>query len=387
MSRRKFITLALAAILCFAAPPASAQIGKNVLVRAGTPEDKALVAIDSAADFARKIELLGAFMAEFGQSDMMLLACERYITTYAAEKQFDKAFEYARQGLAYDAENFTIAMTAFRAAQESSGPKQIADWGERVAAVIAAYKKKSAPEGADPAEWELKKSVALRDAAASVGYAEYTWFDAGVRSQDPAQKAETLDRFTSAFPESAYATDAATIAGDAYRQARNTPKMLEFAGKILAQDPNHAGILLQLAEHWIETKQQLDKAEEYARRVLNLFATAAKPAGLTEDQWKQQKDLQQGLAHSALGQVHIHKKRDAQAAESLRAASPLLKPYDFYYARNQYVLGFALVNLRRPAEAKPVFAEAASLNTPYKPLAQAEFNKLAGPTRPAKKRR
>jgi len=163
--------------------------------------------------------------------------------------------------------------------------------------------------------------------------------------------------------------------------------MLEFAGKILAQDPNHAGILLQLAEHWIETKQQLDKAEEYARRALDVLGKTVKPAGVAEDQWKQQKDLQQGLAHSALGQVHINKKRDAQAVESLRAASPLLKPYDFYYARNQYVLGFALLNLRRPAEAKPIFAEAAALNTPYKPLAQAEFNKLGGPTRPAKKRR
>jgi len=45
-----------------------------------------------------------------------------------------------------------------------------------------------------------------------------------------------------------------------------------------------------------------------------------------------------------------------------------------------------VVATNRPAEAKPVFAEAASLNTPYKPLAQTELNKLAGPTRPAKKR-
>ncbi len=388
MSRTMALRLAVAGMLALGiAQIVSAQIGKKILVRAGTPEDKALMAIDSATALAEKVDLLDKFMAEFGQSEFILHACDRYILAYAAEKQYDKAFEYAAKGLAYDPENLALAMTTFRAAQESGSLKHLVDWGERVGGIVQAYKKKNPPEGIDAAAWEEKKSQSLKDASGEISYVEYTLFNAGVTSKDPAQKAEILDRFSSAFPGSPYASDAATVAADAYRQARNTARMLEFAQRTLARDPSHVGMLLLLSEHWTENKEQFDKAEEYARRALDLLARAQKPAQATEEQWKQQVELQSGLAYSALGQIHVNRKRDAQAVDALRLAAPLLRPYDFYYARNQYVLGFALLNLRRTAEAKPVFTEAAGLNTPYRPLAQAKLNELAGPARPAKKKR
>jgi len=63
------------------------------------------------------------------------------------------------------------------------------------------------------------------------------------------------------------------------------------------------------------------------------------------------------------GQVNIEKKDNAQAVENLKAAAPLLKPDDGSYARNQYRLGFALLNLKKNAEAKEAFTQAASVNS------------------------
>jgi hypothetical protein len=51
----------------------------------------------------------------------------------------------------------------------------------------------------------------------------------------------------------------------------------------------------------------------------------------------------------------------------------LLKADDGSYGRNQYRLGFALLNLKRNAEAKDAFAQSASVNSAYKALAQAKL--------------
>jgi tetratricopeptide (TPR) repeat protein len=100
---------------------------------------------------------------------------------------------------------------------------------------------------------------------------------------------------------------------------------------------------------------------------------------VTDDQWKQQSALQKGLALSSLGQVNIQKKDNPQAVTTLSAAAPLLKSNDGSYARNQYRLGFALLNLKRNAEAKEAFTQAASVNSPYKALAQDKLKAMAAP--------
>ena len=75
--------------------------------------------------------------------------------------------------------------------------------------------------------------------------------------------------------------------------------------------------------------------------------------------------------------------------DALKTASPLLKPYDYYYGRNLYFLGYVLARSKRVAEARPVLTEAASVNSPYKALAQETLGKIgsAAPGKaPAKKR-
>ena len=88
------------------------------------------------------------------------------------------------------------------------------------------------------------------------------------------------------------------------------------------------------------------------RKRISVLETAKKPDGLTDEQWQQQSALQKGLALSALGQVNIQKKNNTQAVDNFKAAAPLLKADANSYARNQYRLGFALLNLKRIPDAK-----------------------------------
>ncbi len=382
---RRCLIPALALFAALAAP-AQAQIGKRIAVQAGSPEDKAILEISATSEPARKLELIDKFFAEYGKGDMAIVGYELYIAYYQAAKNYDEVSGYAEKLLSADPENFPAALNLFRAAQEKGDTQKLFAAGERVGALLAQYKAKPAPEGTTAEDWRLQKSSALADAQDNINYVEYTLFSTGYQTRNPAARAALLERFAAAFPGSPYTANAQTLIAAAYQEAQNYPKMLDYAQKTLAGDPNNLGMLLLLSDYFSERGEQLDKAEEYAKKALDLLAAAKKPegAGLAEDQWAKQVALQKGLAWTSLGQIYIHRRRDAQAVEAFRTAAPLLKSDQVTYARNQYRMGFALLNLKRVAEARAALTEAASINSPYRALAQEKLKTLAAA--PAKKR-
>jgi hypothetical protein len=346
-------------LLLLVALPASAQIGKQPTVRAGTPEDKALLEIDNATDAAQKLELLNKFLADFGQGDAALLAYERFMAHYLAEKNYAKVFEYGDKTLALDPGNFSAAINMLRAAHEKGDTAKAFDYGDRIGAILQRFKNAPPPEGSDPTAWKERKGFALEHAQEEIGYVHSALLTLANQAPDPAAKIPLLDRYIKAFPDSAYLGSAQVLM---------------------------AALMTLQADNWSDKGEQLDKAESYAKSALDVLAQAQKPAQLSDEQWAQQKALQQGLAQSVMGQVHIHKGRNAQAVDAFRAAAPLLKADPPTYARNQYRLGFALLNLKRNPEARTAFTEAAAINSPYRALAQQKLNELGGARRPAKKR-
>jgi len=382
MRRWIFLPIILLCVVCVA----QAQIGKRVVVQAGTPEDKALQEISATSDPATKLQLLNKYLTDFAGSDAVLAGYEIILAQYQGEKNPAKVFEYADKALGYDADNFNIAFTALRAAQEAGDTAKLLQYGEALSGILSRYKASGAPAGTDGATWAAQKKAALEEEQNNINYAEYALFATGANSKEPAAKAEILERFVNAFPDSPYAFAGATVAADAFRQARQGPKMVTFAEKVLARDPNHYGMLVQLADYWVESQERFDKAIAYASKALEILKTAEAPPNLTPEQWAQQKNLQMGLAYSAIGNAHASSKRYAEAIEPLKAAAPLLKPYDFYYAHCLYLAGFALVQQKKTAEAKPLLTEAASLSTPFKALAEAELSKLGAPAKRPRKR-
>jgi tetratricopeptide (TPR) repeat protein len=256
-------------------------------------------------------------------------------------------------------------------------------YGEKMEEIVARYKARPAPAGMNPKEWESRQAAALSDIKEQVRYVQVTLFQAVNQQADPKRKAQLLERYATGFPDSPDAANAQSLTANAYRQAQNYPKMQEFAQKILARDPNNLSMLLLLADDGSERNVNLDKADENAHRALDLLGKAAKPEGLSDEQWAQQKSLQQGLAWSSIGQVQLRRNQNSQAVESLKTASPLLKSDNFSYARNQYRLGFAYVNLKEMADARAAFAEAASVDSPFKGPAQEKVASI-GSTPPAK---
>jgi tetratricopeptide (TPR) repeat protein len=353
------------------------QIGKYVPIQAGSDVDHALNEINATADPAQKLALIQKFAEGPGkEGDYPLVANGLFVDYYLSQKNYEKAFEYGDKLFALDPDSFQNAINMVRAAAEKGDVDKLSSYGEKAGGIVQRFKAAPAPEGTPAANWEEQKTRTLDANKESYTYVQQLVFSGVYQTKDAAKRAELLVKFAKAFPDSAYANQAVGVAATAYQQAQNTPKMLEVANGLLAKDPNDVGMLLLLSDYYGEKGEQLDKAETYSKKAISTLESAKKPEGMTDDQWTQQKGLQKGLALSSLGQVNIAKKDNAQAVENLKTAAPLVKPDDGSYARNQYRLGFALLNLKRSAEAKEAFTQAASVNSPYKGLAQEKLKGL-----------
>jgi tetratricopeptide (TPR) repeat protein len=378
MGREKVLVGALllaVGIACTANPACAQQIGKFVPIPANSDADHALTEINATADPAQKLALIDKFAAS-AQGDMVILADDQYVNYYIGAKNYDKALEYGDKLFALDPDSLSNGVNMVRAAQGKGDVNRMFSYGEKTAQILQRYKEQAAPEGMNQATWDSQKTQTLQDVHDTVVYVEQLLVDAANRTTDAAKRAALLVRFAQLFPDSPFANQALGVAAASYRQTQNTAKMLDVANGLLAKDPDNLGMLLLLADYYSEKAEQLDKAEAYAKKSVALLETAKKPDGVTDEQWKQQIALQKGLALSALGQVNIEKKNNAQAVDNLKSAAPLLKSDDGSYARNQYRLGFALLNLKRVPEAKAAFTDAASVNSPYKALAQEKLKAL-----------
>ncbi|MGA2098451.1 MAG: hypothetical protein ABSH39_19320 [Candidatus Acidiferrum sp.] len=349
------------------------QIGKFVPIAAGSDEDRALTEINAATDPAQKLALIDKFAASLGKGDMEIVADEQYVNYYIAQKNYAKAFEYGDKLFVLDPDNFANAVNMVRAANEKGDAEKLMTYGEKAAGILQRYKAAPAPAGMEAPMWQKQQADTLANDKDNITYIEQSIYLTDYHNPNPAKRAEMMTHFAQLFPDSPYAGQALGVAATSYQQAQNVPKMLEVANGLLAKDPNNIGMLLLLSDYYSEKGEQLDKTEVWAKKAIALLGTAQKPDGATDEQWQQQVSLQKGLALSALGETNIQKKDNAQAADNFKAAAPLLKQDEGSYGRNQYRLGFALLNLKKNAEAKEAFTQSASVNSPYKALAQAKL--------------
>lgn len=373
--------LILALLVLVPNPAHAQQIGKYVPIPAGSDADHALTEINGTADPAQKLALIDKFASTLGQGDMAIVADDLYVNYYLAQKNYDKTFEYGDKLFALDPDSLSNDVNMVRAANEKGEPDKVVSYGQKLSGILQRFKAIPPPSRTDAEAWQRQQAATIESNKDNINYIEEAVYLVVYRTPNASKRAADLTQFAQMFPDSPYANQALGVAAASYQQAQNVPKMLEVANGLLAKDPNNIGMLLLLSDYYSEKGEQLDKAESSAKKVITLLGSAQKPDGATDDQWQRQVSLQKGLALSALGQVYIQKKENALAAENFRAAAPLLKPDEGSYGRNQYWLGFALLNLKKNAEAKEAFTQSASANSPYKGLAQAKLKTFVGGSR------
>jgi tetratricopeptide (TPR) repeat protein len=377
--------LVLAGLTFAFAGVARAQLTKNIVVQAGTPEDKATREINATTDPAQKLALIDKFNSELGKGDMSLLANELYMSYYLDAKNWDKLAEYAQKQLAADPDNFFAEMQLVRANAEKHDAAKEFEAGEKCGAIVARYRAAQAPADVDAASWKMRHEQYLADEHDDLQYVQASMLDVVYHTQAPADRAALAERFVAAFPDSPYTSSTANLAAMTYQGMQAYPKMIAVAQKALAIDANNGPILVLLADYYSEKGEQLDQANTYAKKAIEVLPKSPKPDGIADSDWSKQVTLQTGVAWSAQGQILVNKKDNAGAVTAFQTASPMLKAEKTAYARNLYRLGYTYALLKKNAEAKAALTEAASLDTPYKPLAQDTLSKLGTATPPQKR--
>lgn len=157
------------------------------------------------------------------------------------------------------------------------------------------------------------------------------------------KKIELAEAFVQKYPQSRYrpAMYQALVSG--YFATQQVPKLLDAGDKEIALNPNDAPVLAVVAQTIARTfnakapdaDQQLEKAEQYSKRAIEITPTLPKPANLTDEAFVTAKNDTLEMAHGGLGLVYIRRAKFAEAIgeleQSIKANShPQPDPVNYY---------------------------------------------------------
>ena len=164
-----------------------------------------------------------------------------------------------------------------------------------------------------------------------------------INVNDAAKKIEAGEAFLMKYPESRYKSPVYGSLAYAYLQAGNTQKMQEYGEKEIAIMPNDVSTLALLGQTLPRTlrgspsapeaTQVLAKAEQYAKKAIEITPTLPKPENLTDEAFASAKNQTLAMAHSGLGLVYVRRGKNAEAIPELEQAikiDPTPDPVNYY---------------------------------------------------------
>lgn len=206
---------------------------------------------------------------------------------------------------------------------------------------------------------------------------------------DPAKKNQLGEDFIQKYPQSKYRGVVYQGLVSGYFATNQVPKLLDAGDKELALNPNDAPVLAVVAQTIArsfngkapDAQEQLDKAEQYSKRAIEITPTLTKPANLTDEAFLMAKNDTLEMAHGGLGLVYIRKAKFAEAIpeleQSIKADThPQQDPV------NYYLLGMAHSKTSHYEAAATAFNKCAAIQSSLQPTckAGADEAKKAGST-------
>jgi tetratricopeptide (TPR) repeat protein len=348
---RKPCGAALAAVFLLTATPLLAQNpcpGYSVVVN--TPEDQLMLAINGAEKPEDQIAALDKFTQANADSKFMNCANEYYTIAYLKLGNFDKAIEYGEKDLAANYQDLSLLVNLTKA---YVGAGKATDQAFALIANAPDQIKKETspahPSNASDADWQKIQQDAAELAKDVTAYMGYAFFQLLPRVTDPAKRITLLGQFEKAYPDagSQYAAQINYQYFMAYEMAGQNDKADPYGEKALTTDANNVQVLNLVAYDYANLRTNLEKATDYAKKVVTLVPAMKKPEGQTDDQFKAEQNNQLGMAHLTLGYVSFQKaalaktRRVAPAIQELKAAGDLLSGNPLqgaalYYLANCY---------------------------------------------------
>lgn len=186
---------------------------------------------------------------------------------------------------------------------------------------------------------------------------------------DITRRIQLGEDFMKKYPESRYLPSVYSAMTLNYLIVGQTPKMLEFGEKALQVNPGDVLVLALLGQTipraWNSTsadaQQQLDKAERYSKRVIELTPTLVKPEGQSEEEFAMANKQRLAMAHSGLGLVYFRRGKYAEAVPELEESTRIILEPD---PVNYYLLGMSLEKTSHFDGAVAAFTKCSEIEGP-----------------------
>ena len=234
----------------------------------------------------------------------------------------------------------------------------------------------TAPEGADEKKiWDERVAYAKNADL----YAESAIALTALQSP-PAVMVDLISVLVQENPKSKYLDEAYGPYLVALSKTGSGAKIPAIAEKALANFPENEDLLLLMTDTAM-TRNQPDRALNYANRLTAVLNRHPKPEGVAAADWERKKSASLAHGYYVAGVISAEKGVYVAADKNLRAALPLIQgqtamlgPALFYLGMANYQLGKMTVNKAKMLDAVKFSEQSMAIDSPY--ADQARHNAL-----------
>ena len=375
---------ALVVLLLLTSVNAGAQVA-HLLIPAGSPEDKALQAINAEDDTQKRIPMLQSFLQEFaGNPQAVIYGQWQLAQQYLDSGDIPKAMEYGQKAVAGQPNNLELLMFLASAANKAKAYDVVVDCAVRGATAFNGLANETKPDGMSAELFADHIKAAQDPVRGSYEFLEVAGLNAMVAETNAKKRMGYIERYIGAFTGSRFQEQVMELGVSTLAELKDSARLLNFSEKALAANPKSVTTLVVLSEAFGDSPDAAAgaRAESYARKALDL---AKDPAIAPADAG--QLRLYTGLAHSALGYALLKQDKNVPAILELKTATGDLKGQGDSYSAALYRLGFAYAKTGKLAEAKVALTELAAIQGPFQGPARDLLNKVvAGAAKASTKR-
>jgi tetratricopeptide (TPR) repeat protein len=337
---------------------------EKISIAAGSAEDQALTLISNEQDASKKTAMYQDFLQKFASNPTAVAYGNWQLSQYyQSTGDLAKAKEYGEKAAAGSPHNIDILVSQVTIAQGLKDNAAMFKYSLQGGEAYDSIEKE--PKPADVSDQEFASRVASdKDAnKSSYDFFESAAFNAIATETDSKTRMDYIEKFTPVFPNSKFDDQVASLAMLSLSELKDSRRLIAYAEKALAANPNSLPALLLLANTYADSSDpgSLAKSVTYAQKAITIAKaddpSADKPAKISA-----------GVAHSTLGRAYAKQGKTAPSITELKTATTLLKGVDDQqYSVAAYFLGWDYAKLNRLTEARAVLNDALAVQGPMQP--------------------
>lgn len=364
--------LALLPLILFWAILVSAQVEK-ITIPAGTPEDKDLNEIGNEQDAQKKIALYQDFLQKYASNPAAVAYGNWQLSqSYQSAGDLQKALEYGDKAASASPHNVEVLTSVVTIAQQAKDNARMFKYSIQGGDAYDSIDKQTKPADVSDEQFASDRASDKEANKSAYQFFETAAFNVIASETDAKVRMDEIDKFGETFPKSQFADQLTPYAMLSLSQLRDNKRLIAYADKALAGNPDNLPALLMLANVYVNSSEPggLAKATTYAQRAI----VTAKADAADADQPRK---VSAGAAHSILGQVYAKQEKTAQSITELKSAVTLLKGQDEQqFAVAAYFLGWDYAKLNRLTDARAVLNEALAIPGPIQAPAKELLTKV-----------